>query len=60
MPKITRYDVATTFEPGDVLLKDGTYGTKQITADNVSKYVTETYEGVTPVTQQEVDDLFDS
>lgn len=43
MPKITRYDVDTTFEPGDVMLKDGMYGTKQITADNVSKYIIETY-----------------
>lgn len=34
MPKITEYPNATTFDANDVLLKDGTNGTKVITIEN--------------------------
>ena len=39
MAKITAYPSASSFDAGDVLLKDGTNGTKTITAENVAKYM---------------------
>lgn len=36
MSKITEYGAATDFDAGDVLLKDGTNGTKKITAENAA------------------------
>lgn len=36
MSKITEYGAATDFDAGDVLLKDGTNGTKKITVENAS------------------------
>ena len=36
MPKITEYSAATRFDSGDVIIKDGTGGTKKITAANAA------------------------
>ena len=36
MPKITDYSAATRFDGGDVIIKDGTGGTKKMTAANAA------------------------
>lgn len=36
MPKVTDYSVATRFDIGDVIVKDGTGGTKQMTATDAA------------------------
>ena len=36
MPKITDYSATTRFDGGDVIIKDGTDGTKKITAENAA------------------------
>lgn len=36
MSKLTEYTAATSFDSGDILIKDGTGGTKQITASDVA------------------------
>lgn len=36
MPKVTDYSVATRFDIGDVIIKDGTGGTKQMTATDAA------------------------
>ena len=36
MPKVTDYSAATRFDSGDVIIKDGTGGTKKITAANAA------------------------
>lgn len=36
MAKLTEYPAATSFDSGDILIKDGTNGTKKISVDNAS------------------------
>lgn len=36
MPKVTDYSAATRFDSGDVIIKDGTGGTKKMTAANAA------------------------
>ena len=36
MPKVTDYSAATRFDSGDVIIKDGTDGTKKMTAENAA------------------------
>ena len=36
MAKLTEYPAATQFDSGDILIKDGTNGTKNITAENAA------------------------
>ena len=36
MAKLTEYTAATRFDSGDILIKDGTNGTKKITASNAA------------------------
>ena len=39
MARLTEYPQATTFDTNDILIKDGTNGTKKITVEDIAKYM---------------------